>query len=116
MVSVRALLVPAVIALAWLVWNAGSAQASTDPSKAAVFESALDPSLVNAPTSPAAQHVATAADAVVGTTAPAVSTVTRVTEPVALPVAARSWPTPWLDHPSPSANLPEPHNVLEEHA
>jgi hypothetical protein len=86
MVSVRALLVPAVIALAWLVWGAGSAQASTDPSKAAVSESGLDPGLVNAPTSPAAQHVATAADAVVGTTAPAVSAVTRVTEPVALPV------------------------------
>jgi len=84
--SVRALLVPALIALAWLVWGAGSAQASTDPSKAAVSESALDPSLLNAPSSPAAQSVATAADAVVGTTAPAVSTVTRVTEPVALPV------------------------------
>jgi hypothetical protein len=96
MVSVRALLVPALIALAWLVWGAGSAQASTDPSKAAVSESALDPSLVNAPSSPAAQllpagqdpagstaqHIATAADAVVGATAPAVSIVTRATETV----------------------------------
>jgi hypothetical protein len=95
-VSVRALLVPALIALAWLVWGAGSAQASTDPSKAAVSESALDPSLVNAPSSPAAQllpagqdpasstaqHIATAADAVVGATAPAVSIVTRATETV----------------------------------
>jgi hypothetical protein len=93
---VRALLVPALIALAWLVWGAGSAQASTDPSKAAVSESALDPSLVNAPSSPAAQllpagqdpasstaqHIATAADAVVGATAPAVSIVTRATETV----------------------------------
>jgi hypothetical protein len=100
-VSVRALLVPALLALAWLVWGAGSAQASTDaPSKAVVSESALDLSLVDAPSSPAAQllpagqdragstahHVATAADAVVGTTAPAVSIVTRVTEPVAFPV------------------------------
>ncbi|WP_142029681.1 hypothetical protein [Arthrobacter sp. SLBN-112] len=100
MMSVRALLVPALIALAWLVWGAGSAQASTDPSKAAISESALGPSLVNAPSSPAAQllpagqdpasstvqHVATAADAVVGSTAPAVSTVTAATEPVVLPV------------------------------
>lgn len=96
-VSVRALLVPVLLALAWLVWGAGSAQASTDPSKAAVCESALDLSLVNAPSSPPAQllpagqetagsAVATAADAVVGTAAPAVSTVTRVTEPVAFPV------------------------------
>ncbi|MEW1808289.1 hypothetical protein [Pseudarthrobacter sp. NPDC080039] len=89
---VRALLVPALIALAWLVWGAGSAQASTDPSKAAVSESALDPGLVNAPSSPAAQHVATAADSVVGTTAPAVSTVTRVIEPVALPVTRIATP------------------------
>lgn len=98
--SVRVLLVPALIALAWLVWGAGSAQASPDPSKAAFSESALDPSLVNAPSSPVAQllhagqdpgsstahHVATAADTVVGTSVPAVSTVTHVTEPMALPV------------------------------
>jgi hypothetical protein len=105
-VSVRALLVPALIALAWLVWGADSAQASTDPSKAAVSESVLDPSLVNAPSSPAtqllpagqdpasstAQHVATAADAVVGATAPAVSIVTRMTEPVAYPVTGIAAP------------------------
>jgi hypothetical protein len=98
--SVRALLVPALLALAWLVWGAGSAQASTDPSKAVVSESALDLGLSNVPSLPAAQvlragqgpagstahHVATAANAVVGTTAPAVSTVTQVTDPVAFPV------------------------------
>jgi hypothetical protein len=99
-VSVRALLVPALLALAWLVWGAGSAQASTDSSKAFVSESALDLGLSNAPSLPAVQvlragqdpagsaahHVAAAADAIVGRAAPAVSTVTRVTEPVAFPV------------------------------
>ncbi|WP_306636459.1 hypothetical protein [Pseudarthrobacter siccitolerans] len=102
----RALLVPALIALAWLVWGADSAQASTDPSKAAVSESALDPSLVNAPSSPAAQllpagqdpasstaqHVAGVGGAVVGATAPTVSIVTQVTEPVALPVTGIAAP------------------------
>jgi hypothetical protein len=85
--SVRALLVPALLALAWLVWGAGSAQASTGPSKAVVSESALDLGVSNAPSLPAVQvlragqgpagstahHAATAANAVVGTTAPAVS-------------------------------------------
>ncbi|MDQ1056539.1 hypothetical protein QFZ23_000440 [Arthrobacter globiformis] len=99
-VSVRALLVPALLALAWLVWGAGSAQASTDPSKAVVSESALDLGLSNAPSLHAAQvlragqdpagsaahHVAAAADAIVGRAAPAVSTVAATTEPVALPV------------------------------
>jgi hypothetical protein len=105
-VSVRALLVPALLALAWLVWGAGSAQASTDPSKAAVSESALDLGLSNAPSLPAVQvlragqdpagsaahHVAAAADAVVGRAAPAVSTVARTTEPAALPVPRAAAP------------------------
>jgi hypothetical protein len=105
-VSVRALLVPALLALAWLVWGAGSAQASTDPSKAVVSESALDLGLSKAPPLPAAQvlragqdpagsaahHVAAASDAVVGRATPAVSTVARTTEPVALPVPRAAAP------------------------
>jgi hypothetical protein len=106
-VSVSALLVPALLALAWLVWGAGSAQASTEaPSKAVVSESALDLGLSNAPSLPAVQvlragrdpagsaahHVAAASDAVVGRAAPAVSTVARTTEPVALPVPRAAAP------------------------
>jgi hypothetical protein len=106
MVSVRALLVPALLALAWLVWGAGSAQASTDSSKAFVSESALDLGLSNASSLPAVQvlragqdpagsaahHVAAAADAIVGRATPAVSTVTRTTEPAALPVPRAAAP------------------------
>ncbi|GAA1275145.1 hypothetical protein GCM10009589_31840 [Arthrobacter pascens] len=103
-VSVRALLVPALIAFAWLVWGAGTAQASPAPSGSHVSGlldsggsvdpagavSGAVPSLPAANVLPAGQDPVTAtvsavagtADAVVGEAAAAVTTVTRTTAPV----------------------------------
>ena len=86
-VSLRALVVSALLALAWLVWGAGSAQASTAPSEGTVSEAALDvnlsPAVSAAPQTvkPVISTVSKAAAPVVSAdsqaTAPAVSTATR---------------------------------------
>ncbi|MFJ5694475.1 hypothetical protein ACIP9X_11530 [Arthrobacter sp. NPDC093125] len=88
-VSLRALLVSALLALAWLVWGAGSAHASTDPSKAAVSETALDlglsdaPSLQTARVLPAGQDPAgSAVFSAAKTATPVVSTITKTATPV----------------------------------
>lgn len=88
-VSLRALLVSALLALAWLVWGAGSAHASTDPSKAAVSETALDlglsdaPSLQTAQVLPAGQDPAgSAVFSAAKTATPVVSTITKTAAPV----------------------------------
>lgn len=104
-VSVRVLPVPVLLALAWLVWGAGSAQASTDPSTAASSETALSPSLSAVPSLPAVQalpagqdpagaadHVVTAAEAGIVRAAPAVSTATRMTVPAAFPATLPAAP------------------------
>ncbi len=84
-VSLRALLVSALLALAWLVWGAGSAHASTDPSKPAVSETALDLGLSDA-------HSLQAASTITKTATPVVSTVSRATEPVIATVTRTAAP------------------------
>jgi hypothetical protein len=98
-VSLRALLVSALLALAWLVWGAGSAHASTDPSKAAVSETALDlglsdaPSLQTAQVLPAGQDPAgSAVFSAAKTATPVVSTITTTATPVVSTVARATEP------------------------
>lgn len=91
-VSLRALLVSALLVLAWLVWGAGSAQASTAPSEGTVSEAALDvnfsPAVSAAPLtaepviSIVTKAAATAESTVSQATAPAVSTATKNTPQV----------------------------------
>ena len=103
-VSVRALLVPALLSLAWLIWGAGTAQASTAPSGSHISGlldtggsvdpagavSGAIPSLPAANVLPASQDpitatvsaVADTTDAVVGEAAAVVTTVTRTATPV----------------------------------
>jgi hypothetical protein len=106
--SVRALLVPALLALAWLVWGAGSAQASADPTEGAGSETATAPvrSLLGVPSvqvtqvlpvrqdpaSSAAPAVATAADAAGGEAAAAVSTVSETAVPAVSTVTETAAP------------------------
>lgn len=84
-VSLRALLVSALLALAWLVWGAGSAHASTDPSTAAVSEAALDLGLSDAPSLQAAQVLPAGQDPA----GSVVSTITKTAKPV-VPTAAQA--------------------------
>ena len=84
-VSLRALLVSALLALAWLVWGAGSAHASTDPSNPAVSETALGLGLSDA-------HSLQAASTITKTATPVVSTVSRATEPVIATVTRTAAP------------------------
>lgn len=100
--SLRVLLVSSLLALAWLAWGAGSAHASTDPSDAAVPETALDlgpsdaPSLEAAQVLPAGQDPAGSAEPAVfsvsKTAAPVVSTVTKTGAPVASNVTKTAAP------------------------
>src|SRR5688500_14507423 len=98
-VSLRALLVSALLALAWLVWDAGSAHASTDPSKAAVSETALDlglsdaPSLQTAQVLPAGQDPAgSAVFSAAKTATPVVSTITKIATPVVSTITKTATP------------------------
>jgi hypothetical protein len=84
-VSLRALLVSALLALAWLVWGAGSAHASTDPSNPAVSETALGLGHSDA-------HSLQAASTITKTATPVVSTVARATEPVIATVTRTAAP------------------------
>ena len=95
-VSLRALLVSALLALAWLVWGAGSAHASTAPSKVAVSETALDLGLSDAPSLQAAQVLPAGQDpagsavfSAAKTAIPVVSTITKTATPV-VSTAARA--------------------------
>ena len=95
-VSLRALLVSALLALAWLVWGAGSAHASTAPYKVAVSETALDLGLSDAPSLQAAQVLPAGQDpagsavfSAAKTAIPVVSTITKTATPV-VSTAARA--------------------------
>jgi hypothetical protein len=84
-VSLRALLVSALLALAWLVWGAGSAHASTAPSNPAVSETALGLGHSDA-------HSLQAASTITKTATPVVSTVARATEPMIATVTRTAAP------------------------
>lgn len=85
-VSVRALLAPVLLALAWLIWGAGSAHASSEPSGAVTSESALNLSLSSTPSLPTV-HVLPAGQDLGDSAKPAVTSVTKTVEPVASSVA-----------------------------
>ena len=80
-VSLRALLVSSLLALAWLVWGADSAHASTTPSNAAVPETAVDLSFSDAPSLQAVQVLPAGQDPA-GSVEPVVSTITEAAAPV----------------------------------
>jgi hypothetical protein len=80
-VSLRALLVSCLLALAWLVWGADSAHASTTPSNAAVPETAVDLSFSDAPSLQAVQVLPAGQDPA-GSVEPVVSTATKAAAPV----------------------------------
>src|SRR5687768_3294884 len=80
-VSLRALLVSCLLALAWLVWGADSAHASTTPSNAAVPETAVDLSFSDAPSLQAVQVLPARQDPA-GSVEPVVSTATKAAAPV----------------------------------
>ncbi|CAH0146836.1 hypothetical protein SRABI83_00611 [Arthrobacter sp. Bi83] len=87
-ISLRALLLPAVIALAWLIWGAGTATASSPDTGALSSESLNSGSLLAKPlrSGPAGDAAISAvtdsAEAVIGKASGAVSTVTRTAAPV----------------------------------
>ena len=81
-VSLRALLLSSLLALAWLVWGAGSAHATTDSSNATVPGTALDLGLSDAPSLQAAQVLPAAQEGPAGSAEPAASSVTKTTAPV----------------------------------
>ena len=98
-VSLRALLVSALLALAWLVWGAGSAHASSAPSKVAVSDTALDLGLSDAPSLQAAQVLPAGQDpagsavfSAAKTAIPVVSTITKTATPVVSTVARATEP------------------------
>ncbi|MCE3293373.1 MAG: hypothetical protein K0Q84_2310 [Arthrobacter sp.] len=80
-VSLRALLVSSLLALAWLVWGADSAHASTTPSNAAVPETAVDLSFSDAPSLQAVQVLPAGQDPA-GSVEPVVATATKAAAPV----------------------------------
>jgi hypothetical protein len=80
-VSLRALLVSCLLALAWLVWGADSAHASTTPSNAAVPETAVDLGFSDAPSLQAVQVLPAGQDPA-GSVEPAVFSVSKAAAPV----------------------------------
>src|SRR5688572_12160116 len=98
-VFLRPLLVSSLLALAWLVWGAGSADASSDPSKPAVSGTALDLGLADAPSLQAAQVLPAGQDpagsavfSVAETAAPVVSTVAKTTTPLVSTITKTTTP------------------------
>src|SRR5687768_10880540 len=101
-VSVRALLAPVLLALAWLILGAGSAHASSEPSGAVTSESALNLSLSSTPPLPAVQVLPAGQDlgdsatpavtSVAKTVEPVVATITKTVEPVVATVTKTATP------------------------
>jgi hypothetical protein len=89
-VSVRALLAPVLLALAWLIWGAGSAHASSEPSGPA-SETALNLSLSSTRSLPAVQ-VLPAGQVLGDSAAPAVTGVTKTVEPAVATVTKTAIP------------------------